>query len=63
MVLFANFESFSEINTWKFQSVAPAGGVGLRVKLNKYSRTNIAIDYGFGRQGSRGFFVNLGEAF
>ena len=43
--------------------IAPAGGLGLRVKLNKYSRTNIAIDYGWGRQGSHGFFVNLGEAF
>ena len=63
MVVFANFESFSNIDTWKFTDIAPAGGLGLRIKLNKYSRTNIAIDYGWGRQGSRGFFVNLGEAF
>ena len=63
MVVFANFESFSNINTWVFPSIAPAGGLGLRVKLNKYSRTNIAIDYGWGRQGSQGFFVNLGEVF
>jgi hypothetical protein len=63
MVVFANFESFSNINTWKFPAIAPAGGLGLRIKLNKYSRTNIAIDYGWGRQGSHGFFVNLGEAF
>jgi outer membrane protein assembly factor BamA len=63
MVVFANFESFSEIDTWKFTAIAPAGGLGLRIKLNKFSRTNIAIDYGWGRQGSRGFFVNLGEAF
>jgi outer membrane protein assembly factor BamA len=63
MVVFANFESFSNIDTWKFTGIAPAGGLGLRIKLNKYSRTNIAIDYGWGRQGSRGFFINLGEAF
>ncbi|MDP4212106.1 MAG: BamA/TamA family outer membrane protein [Bacteroidota bacterium] len=63
MVLFGNLESFSEIGTFRFGSVAPAGGLGLRVKLNKYSRTNISIDYGLGRQGSRGFFVNLGEIF
>jgi hypothetical protein len=63
MVLFGNLESFSEINTWRFESVAPAGGLGLRIKLNKYSRTNISIDYGWGKQGSRGFFVNLGEVF
>ncbi len=63
MVIFGNLESFSSINTWEFNSVAPGGGLGLRVKLNKYSRTNISIDYGWGRQGSKGFFVNLGEAF
>ncbi len=63
MVLFGNLQSFSEINTWRFESAAPAGGLGFRIKLNKYSRTNIAIDYGWGRQGSRGFFVNLGEVF
>ncbi|HZK63197.1 MAG TPA: hypothetical protein VFC34_03570, partial [Puia sp.] len=63
MVLFGNLESFSEINTYRFESAAPAGGLGLRIKLNKYSRTNISIDYGWGRQGSRGFFVNLGEIF
>jgi outer membrane protein assembly factor BamA len=63
MVLFTNLESFTNINTWHFGSPAPAGGLGLRIKVNKYSRTNIAIDYGWGRQGSHGFFVNLGEAF
>ncbi len=63
MVVFANLESFSKIDTWQFESVAPAGGLGLRIKLNKYSRTNISIDYGWGRQGSRGFFVTLGEVF
>ncbi len=63
MVLFTNLESFTNIDTWQFGTPAPAGGLGLRVKLNKFSRTNIAIDYGWGRQGSHGFFVNLGEAF
>ena len=63
MTVFGNLESFTNINTWQFGPPAPAGGIGLRIKLNKFSRTNIAIDYGFGRQGSRGFFINLGEAF
>ena len=63
MVIFGNLESFSNVNTWEFNSAAPAGGLGIRIKLNKYSRTNISIDYGWGRQGSHGFFVNLGEAF
>jgi outer membrane protein assembly factor BamA len=63
MTVFGNLETFTNINTWQFGPPAPAGGIGLRIKLNKFSRTNIAIDYGFGRQGSRGFFINLGEAF
>ena len=63
MVFFASLQSFSDIDTWHFSSAAPAGGLGLRIKLNKYSRTNIAIDYGWGRQNSHGFFVTLGEVF
>ncbi len=62
-VLFANGESFSEPTTNRFQAVAFGYGLGLRVKLNKLSNANIAIDYGFGANGSRGFFVNLGEVF
>jgi hypothetical protein len=31
--------------------------------MNKESSTNLSIDYGFGINGSRGFFVNLGEVF
>ena len=63
MVVFTNLETFSNIDTWQFGTPALAGGLGLRIKLNKFSRTNIAIDYGWGRQGSHGFFINLGEAF
>ena len=63
MVIFTNFQSFSNIDTWHFPAIATGGGLGLRIKINKYSRTNIDIDYGWGRQGSRGFFVNLGEVF
>jgi hypothetical protein len=35
----------------------------MRIKLVKHSSTNLCIDYGFGKDGSRGFFVNLGEVF
>ena len=63
MVAFINIQSFSNIDTWQFPAVAPGGGLGFRLKLNKYSRTNVDIDYGWGRQGSRGFFVNLAEVF
>jgi outer membrane protein assembly factor BamA len=62
-VVFANVESVSEINSNSFETVLPAAGGGLRIKLNKHSKTNIAIDYGFGKGGSQGIFVNLGEVF
>jgi outer membrane protein assembly factor BamA len=62
-VVFVNAQSFSDKTTEKFQTVYLGWGAGLRLKVNKYSRTNIAIDYGFGEGGSRGFFVNLGELF
>lgn len=62
-VVFGNAQSFSNWPTKKFDKVAPGVGFGIRVKINKTSRTNIAVDYGFGANGSRGLFVNLGEVF
>jgi hypothetical protein len=62
-VLYFNVESFSGFGSNRLQSFQPGWGTGLRVKLNKKSRTNVDIDYGFGTQGSNGFFVNIGELF
>jgi hypothetical protein len=62
-VVFANAQSFSNWPSNRFDRVAPGAGVGLRLKVNKASRTNVGIDYGFGAKGSRGVFVNLGEIF
>jgi hypothetical protein len=62
-VVFSNAQSFTDWPSNTYQSIAPAVGIGLRTKFNKYSRTNIAIDYGFGQNGSQGIFVNLGEVF
>ncbi len=62
-VVFANAEAFSKDITSLRQTIAPGYGLGLRIKLNKHSATNLCIDYGFGEAGSRGFFVNLGEVF
>ncbi len=62
-VAFANMESFTEEKSEKFEKLLPAGGAGLRIKLNKYSNTNISIDYAFGIGGSQGVFFNLGEVF
>ena len=62
-VLFANAESVSELATNSFQVISPGFGVGLRIKFNKFSRTNACIDYGVGTKGSQGFVGNLGEVF
>ena len=62
-VVFVNAQSFSAAQGTNLQSIQPAFGPGLRIKLNKVSRTNIAIDYGFGREDSRGMFINVGEIF
>lgn len=62
-VVFLNAETFSAEPGTRLQAIQPAFGPGLRIKLNKVSRTNIDIDYGFGNQGSHGLFVNVGEIF
>jgi len=62
-VIFANAQSFSEPATGRFQYIEPGYGAGLRISLNKFSRTNLCVDYGWGIHGSSGFFVNLGEVF
>ena len=62
-VAFLNTQSFSGPGHPILQTFAPGGGAGLRLKVNKHSNTNISVDYGFGLDGSRGFFVNLGEVF
>jgi hypothetical protein len=62
-VVFANAETFSDVMTGKYEVISPGAGLGIRIKLNKFSRTNIALDYAWGTQGSKGFFVNLGEVF
>ncbi|HVW14948.1 MAG TPA: hypothetical protein VHB54_14025 [Mucilaginibacter sp.] len=62
-VVFVNAETFSAQPGTRLQSIQPAYGPGLRIKLNKVSRTNVSIDYGFGTQGSHGLLVNVGELF
>jgi hypothetical protein len=62
-VVFANAQGFSKETYLKLNDINPAWGAGLRIKLNKFSGTNLCIDYGVGLNGSRGFFVNLNEVF
>jgi len=46
-----------------FQSFEPATGLGLRLLLNKHSKTNLCVDYGWGVQQSHGLYLALQEAF
>ena len=62
-VLFANAESAADQKTYHFDAVLPGYGFGLRVKANKKSSVNFAIDYGFGTQQSQGFAFNVAEIF
>lgn len=60
-VAFASINSVTEKNN-KFEHINPAAGAGLRIKFNKGSNSNIAIDYGFSK-GYSGFSIGLGETF
>jgi hypothetical protein len=62
-VLFTNLESFSGDISRTYSNLFAGYGLGLRLKLNKYSNANVCIDYGFGQNGSHGLFVNVGEVF
>jgi hypothetical protein len=62
-VVFINAQTFSAAQGTPLEKLQPGYGIGARVKLNKVSGTNICIDYGFGMQGSRGLFINIGELF
>ncbi len=62
-VVFANAQTFSGDLSSEYKKIYIGYGTGIRIKLNKKSNTNLAIDYGFGQDGSKGFFVNLGEVF
>jgi len=62
-VVFCNGESVPNYPSGNFTAIHVGKGIGLRIKMNKYSDTNLCIDYGFGDGGSRGFFFNVGEVF
>jgi len=46
-----------------FDSFATAGGAGVRLLINKRSRTNLCFDVAFGQQGSKGVYLAIQEAF
>lgn len=63
-VLFLNGTSASgaKNNPGLFESIKPGYGVGLRLMLDKQSRSNLAIDYGWGARSS-GFYLAVSETF
>lgn len=60
--VFANAASFTNLDN-KFNGILPGAGAGLRVMFNKFSQTHVSVDYAFGKGGSHGVFLNLGEFF
>lgn len=65
MVAFLNTTTLSDSASGErlFDHFAPGVGAGLRVLLNKRSKTNLCFDVGFGKQGSRGVYLAVEEAF
>lgn len=65
VVAFLNSTTISDSESGEklFDSAAPGAGFGFRILLNKRSRTNLCTDYGWGKDGSRGFYLSIQEAF
>jgi Omp85 superfamily domain len=63
VAFFSEQTANDEAGTKLFQKFQPGGGGGLRVLFNKATRTNLCLDYAFGKFGSKGFFLGLNEAF
>ncbi|TWR30667.1 BamA/TamA family outer membrane protein [Mucilaginibacter pallidiroseus] len=63
-VTFLNVQTANDdLGTKLFDRWQPGGGAGLRVLFNKATRTNLCIDYAWGKYGARGLFLGLNEAF
>lgn len=61
-VVFANLTTVSGPQSKLFINWSPGLGAGARIKFNKKSGTNIAIDYGMSK-GHRSIHLSLGEVF
>jgi len=63
-VTFFNMQTANNnLGTKLFQQWQPGGGLGLRILFNKATRTNLCLDYAWGKYGAKGFFLGLNEAF
>ena len=46
-----------------FEGIRPAGGAGLRLLLERAGRLNLGMDFAIGQNGSKGFYLVVGETF
>ncbi|OJJ21578.1 hypothetical protein BKI52_13635 [marine bacterium AO1-C] len=53
----------NEVNQFDSNNLKYSYGGGLRFKLDRKNNINIRLDYGFGSDGSSGFYLEIGEAF
>jgi outer membrane protein assembly factor BamA len=65
IVAFLNTTSLSNRASGErlFDDFATGAGAGFRLLLSKRSMTNLCVDVGWGRQGSRGLYLSVQEAF
>jgi hypothetical protein len=65
LVAFVNATTVTNLDEGEklFDSYAPAAGAGLRVLFNKRSRTNLCVDFAFGKDGAKGLYFALQDAF
>ena len=65
VVAFLNTTTVSNLDNGEhlFDSFATGGGAGVRLLINKRSKTNLCLDFGFGKQGSKGVYLAVQEAF
>jgi hypothetical protein len=65
MVAFLNAQTFGSEETGEvlFDSFAPGAGLGVRLMLNKRSQTNLCLDIGWAKDGSRAVYFAVQEAF
>jgi hypothetical protein len=65
MVAFLNTTTVSSSETGEklFDDFLPGAGFGFRLLIDKKSRTNLCLDFGWGRQRSHGVYLSVQEAF
>jgi hypothetical protein len=62
-VFFLNNTFAQAIGEGLFDHAAPAGGAGLRLKMDKAARINLTVDFGYGLDHSSGIYFSMQEAF